>query len=339
MIKNRAKMEDKNLNIAFIGTGNIAYQHMQALKEVDNVTIAGLYDLNEELLKTGQAEFGGKAYSSIDQMLDDSNADAVYICLPPYAHGEAEFSCIERRIPFLVEKPLSNDLSLAQKIADEVQKSGLITSSAYMNRYRKSVNEAKKLLEVYPVSLINGGWLYETPVDHPWITKKELSGGQLLEQTTHLFDFVRYLCGEITEVQCYGCKGIIPQTKSYNIEDATVVSLKLKSGAVVSIQSSWSAGFDRFIYLNLFGPDIQIQFQNWEFDAQIKSRNNPDTTIIYGEKNILAIESRAFLDAIRENNPAKIKSNYLDGVKSLQISLAALKSLETGNPIHLDEWR
>jgi predicted dehydrogenase len=37
------------MNIAFIGTGNIAYQHMQALKEVDNVTVVGLYDINEEV--------------------------------------------------------------------------------------------------------------------------------------------------------------------------------------------------------------------------------------------------------------------------------------------------
>lgn len=332
-------MQNEKMNVAFIGTGNIAYQHMQALKEIPNVEIVGLYDLNERVLQIRQSQFGGKIYSSIDQMLNDSIPDTVYICLPPYAHGEAEFSCIERRIPFLVEKPLSVDFSLAKKIADEVQKSGIVTCSAYMNRYRKSVNEAKKLLETYPISLVSGGWLYKTPVNHPWITKKDLSGGQLLEQTTHLFDLVRYLCGEISEVQCYGCKGIIPQTEAYDIEDATVVSLKLKSGAVASIQSSWSVGFDRFIYLNLLGPDIQIQFQNWEFDAQIKSRNTHDTSIINGENNILAVESRAFLDAIRRNDPTKIKSDYVDGVRSLQISFAALKSLETGNPIRLEEWR
>ncbi|MHA1687080.1 MAG: Gfo/Idh/MocA family protein [Candidatus Heimdallarchaeaceae archaeon] len=339
MIRNRTKMQNRKMNVAFIGTGNIAYQHMQALKEVDNVTVVGLYDINEEVLKTRQAQFGGKTYSSIDQMLDDSNPDAVYICLPPYAHGEAEFSCIERRIPFLVEKPLSNDFGLAKKIAEEVKKSGIITCSAYMNRYRKSINIAKKLLENYQVSLVNGGWLYETPVNHPWITKKDLSGGQLLEQTTHLFDMVRYLCGEITEVQCYGCKGVIPPSEAYDIEDATVVSLKLKSGAVASIQSSWSAGFDRFIYLNLLGPDIQIMFQNWEFDAQIKSRDNHEASVIDGEKNILAVESCAFSDAIRQNDPTKIKSDYVDGVESLQISFAAIKSLETGKPVHLDEWR
>lgn len=329
-------MQNKKMNVAFIGTGNIAYQHMQALKEVHNADIVGLYDLNERILRTRQAQFGGKTYSSIEYMLDDSKPDAVYICIPPFAHGEAEFSCIERKIPFLVEKPLSNDLNLAQKIAYEVQKSGTITCSAYMNRYRKGVNEAKKLLEIYPVSLVSGGWLFETPIGHPWITQKNLSGGQLLEQTTHLFDLVRYLCGEISGVQCYGCRGIIPQTNVYDIEDATVVSLQLESGVVASIQSSWSAGFDRFIYLNLFGPNVQIQFQNWEFDVQMKSRNSHNTSTIHGEKDILAIENRAFLDAIRQNDPNKIKSDYKDGVRSLQISFAALKSLETGNSIPLD---
>jgi len=331
-------MQNKQMKVDFIGAGNIAYQHMQALKKVSDVEIVGLYDLNEGILRTRQAQFGGKAYLSIEQMLDNSNPDAVYICLPPYAHGEAEFSCIERKLSFLVEKPLSNNLSLAKKISDKVQTSGIITCSAYMNRYRKSVNEAKKLLEIYPMSLVSGGWLFETPVDHPWITQKNLSGGQLLEQTTHLFDLVRYLCGEISEVQCYGCKGIVSQTKIYDVEDATVVSLQLKSGAVASIQSSWSVGFDRFIYLNLFGPNVQIQFTNWEFDVQIKSRSNQNLITIPGEKDIFAIESRAFLDAIRQNDPAKIKSDYKEGVRSLQISFAALKSLETGDSIQSDEW-
>ena len=324
------------MNVAFIGTGNIAYQHMQSLKEIPDVDIVGLYDLNDKILQIRQAQFGGKIYSSIDYMLDDSNPDAIYICLPPFAHGKAEFSCIERRIPFLVEKPLTNDFNLDKKINDEVEASGIITCSAYMNRYRKSVNEAKTLLEKYPVSLVYGGWLFEAPVNHPWITQKKLSGGQLLEQTTHLFDLMRYICGEISSVHCYGSKGIMPQTRSYDVEDATVVSLQLHSGAVASIQSSWSSGFNRSIYLNLLGPHIQINFQNWEFDAQIKSGNNLDTIVIPGETDIFTIENRAFLEAVKQNDPTKIKSDYKEGVRSLNISFAAIKSLETGNPIRID---
>lgn len=330
-------MKQKEINVAFIGAGNIAYQHMLALKQIPDANIKGLYDIDGEVLQKRSEEFGGEVHSSIDNLLDNVKPDVVFICLPPYAHGEAEFACIERRIPFLVEKPQSNDMDLARTISDKVQEAGIITCAAYMNRYRKGVNEAKRLLQTYPVSSLSGGWLFETPLNHPWITRKKLSGGQLLEQTTHLFDLIRYLCGEITEVQGYGCKGIVPQSESYDIEDASIVSLKLESGAVASIQSSWSAGFDRFIYLNAFGPDIQIQFENWELDVQMKARHSPDVIRIPGESNIFEIEISNFLSAVKEGNFNGIKSDYADGVKSLRISFAALKSIETGDSVLLDD--
>ncbi|MBU1205008.1 MAG: Gfo/Idh/MocA family oxidoreductase [Nanoarchaeota archaeon] len=329
-------MRSDIVKLAFVGTGNIAEQHMKYLKEFTDVKIVGLYDINEETLLKGKRQFGGDAYKSIDQMLDNSCPDAVYICLPPFAHGKAEFACIERGIHFLVEKPLSNDLNLAEKIANEVSASEIITCSAYMNRYRRGVNEAKKLLAKYPISLVYGGWLFDTPNNHPWITQKKLSGGQLLEQTTHLFDLVRYLCGEVLSVHCYGSKLIVPQTNRYDVEDATVVSMQLQSGAVANIQSSWSVGFDKYIYLNLFGPDIQVEFRNWEFDTRIKSRGTTVPFEIPGEKDIFAIESRAFLDAVKQNDPTKILCDYVNGVRSLKVSFAANKSLKTGNSIQLD---
>ncbi|MFH0701022.1 MAG: Gfo/Idh/MocA family oxidoreductase [Candidatus Woesearchaeota archaeon] len=324
------------MEIAFIGTGNIARQHMESIKGIPEVNISGLYDPNEEVLQARQAQFGGTRYSSIERMLDLIHPDAVYICVPPFAHGNAEFSCIERRIPFLVEKPQSNDLILARRIAEESSAAGIVTCSAYMNRYRKGVQEAKTLLQKYHISLAYGGWLFETPIGHPWITKKELSGGQLLEQTTHLFDLVRYLCGEVSGVHAYESRGIISQTKNHDIEDATVVSLQMKSGAVVNIQSSWSAGVDRFIYLNLFGPEVQVQFTNWEMDTKIKFKAGEEIVVLPGEQNIFLLENQAFLEAVRLKDQTKVRSDYADGVKSLEISFAARRSIETGKAITLN---
>jgi len=34
----------------------------------------------------------------VEEMLDKQKLDAVYICVPPYAHGEIEHALIERNI-------------------------------------------------------------------------------------------------------------------------------------------------------------------------------------------------------------------------------------------------
>lgn len=326
------------INISFIGAGNIATQHMNYLKKFPDVKIFGVYDIHQNTVLAKQHGCDVGFYNSLDQMLDGVKPDAVFICIPPYAHGKAEMMCIERKIPFLVEKPLAREIDVARRIASEVKNSGVITSVAYMNRYREGVQKAKKLIEKFPVTMIHGGWIINPPnMDHPWLMKHELSGGQVVEQTTHLFDIVRYLCGEVSYVQCYGTKGFIPISDTYNTYDATGTLFRFKSGIFASILSSWSSGLENKIYLNLSGVDINIQFNGWDFDAQISSRDHPEAVYIPGEKNIFAIEDRAFVNAVKHNNPAEVLSDYANGVKSLEISIAANKSLEAGSPVSLAE--
>jgi len=48
----------------------------------------------------------------------------------------------------------------------------------------------------------------------------EQSGGQFVEQCTHLVDLSRYLIGEITEVSAYRTGGFMPEVPNFNVEDA-----------------------------------------------------------------------------------------------------------------------
>ncbi len=74
--------------------------------------------------------------------LDRIKPDTTWVCLPPHTHGEAELALVQRRIPFFVEKPITNDLALAKKIAEAIDKAGSFAGGAYLNRYRRSVNRA-----------------------------------------------------------------------------------------------------------------------------------------------------------------------------------------------------
>jgi len=326
--------QEGRTRVVFIGAGNIATQHMRYLKGFPDVEVVGIYDTSDASVNRWKAEFGVESYRSLGRMFEVTEPDATFICLPPYAHGEAEAACIEHHTPFLVEKPLAKDMELARKIHQSVKDSKIFTSVAYMNRYRRGVQEAKRILGKYPASLISGGWVTDTPRNHPWITRKELSGGQLLEQTTHLFDMLRYLAGEVDSVYAYGTGGFVTE-RDYEIEDATCVVMRMNGGAVASISSSWSSGLKESVYMNFFGPDVNVEFRNWEQDARIAARDMPAPLEIPGDKDIFAIEDRAFIDAVRKNDKSGILSDYEDGVRSLKLSLAANESLRTGKPVSL----
>jgi hypothetical protein len=54
-----------------------------------------------------------------------------------------------------------------------------------------------------------------------------------------------------------------------------------------------------------------------------------------GEPNIFEIEDNAFIDAVRLNDPSRIMCTYSDGLKTMEVTIAANISMETGKPVSL----
>ncbi|HID11668.1 MAG TPA: hypothetical protein EYP17_10270 [Candidatus Latescibacteria bacterium] len=64
------------------------------------------------------------------------------------------------------------------------------------------------------------------------------SSGQIVEQTTHIFDLVRYLLGDVKSIYAVANIGLTTDVPNYDVRDASVVSLVFKSGVVANITSS-----------------------------------------------------------------------------------------------------
>src|SRR5690606_37493607 len=111
---------------------------------------------------------------------------------PPFAHGAVEMAAIERQLPFFVEKPLATNWSLVQQIIDGIAAQELTTAVGYHWRYLDTTEEVQELLSHKPARLALGYWLDSTPPPSWWI-RQEQSGGQMIEQTTHIFDLARVL--------------------------------------------------------------------------------------------------------------------------------------------------
>ena len=180
-------MADK-VKLAFIGSGGIVRAHLeQGLKDFEDVQFVGWCDLNEETAAARREQVGdqGEIYTDARKMLDETQPDAVYIMLPPFAHGPSEQWVIERKLPFFIEKPVAIDLATAQKVAEGVEQHSLITSVGYMTRYRKSVQRVLELLKAQKPVLMHGGWVGGGPGTYEgiwkWWVQKDKSGGQFLD--------------------------------------------------------------------------------------------------------------------------------------------------------------
>jgi predicted dehydrogenase len=286
------------------------------------------------------AQFGATVFDSPAQLFNAAGVDVAYILLPPFAHGAAEQAAIEAHTPFFVEKPVGLDPGKSRELAQEVERTGLLTCAGYMNRHRKSVNVARDLLAADPAVLVHGGWVGGSPkpaVDYSiihWWIQKDKSGGQFHEQVTHTIDLLRYLCGEAAEVFAYGATGFNQNIPGYSIEDAATVNIKLQSGGVANLMACTASNAGGGVWLNVYAGHTACTFSGWEHTVTIK-QTGAEPQEIKGESDIFALEDRIFLEAVRSGDRSAIRSPYPDAVKTLEISVAANQSLATGKPVRI----
>ncbi|HWD37480.1 MAG TPA: Gfo/Idh/MocA family oxidoreductase [Fimbriimonas sp.] len=322
------------VRIGFVGAGGIANAHAEALAKVPDAKIVGVTDVSSAAAEKLADKVGAQVFDSAAD-LGKSGLDALFILLPPFAHGEAERAALDNNLPFFVEKPLGLDLGFCNEIAAEAGRKGLMTSSGYMNRYRQSIQTARQLLQEEPGIMSYGGWWGGTPGGGGhWWPDKSKSGGQFHEQVTHTVDVARYLLGEAVEVYAAAAHGFVKDLPGYSMDDAASVTIRFANGAVATLMSSVTSNACGGVFLNLHSMNRTFRFRDWEHSLTLLAKGQ-ETREIPGEPDIFSIEDAAFVKAVQTKDPSGIKSDYADGVKTAAISLAANESIATGKPVSL----
>lgn len=330
--------------VGIVGCGGISEAHLPGLAKHPDVELVGFCDVDPARVAGSQAKYAPNAqtFSDAKALFTHVAMDAAYFFLPPFAHGP-EIHAVENAIPFLVEKPVHNDVKRAEEIAAGIAEKGIITAAGYMNRYRKSVQRVKELSQDDPPIFSFGGWIGGSPkapagggIGSWWVDKSK-SGGQMHEQVTHTVDIVLWLCGVPVEVHAFAATGFNKGTPAnYDIEDAMVLNCRFANDAVANIWSSCSSnGGGGGVTLNVYANNFTALFTGWEHSVRILTDGGKSTEEIKGEPNIFEIEDNTFIEAVRTNNPSLIKTPYADGVDSIRVTLGASESFVTGKPIAL----
>jgi predicted dehydrogenase len=318
--------------VAFVGTGGISRAHIDPLSKLEDVELVGFCDVDIARAQKAAEPFNAKTYTRAAEMYDAVKPDAVYICLPPFAHGEAEIAAAERGIPFFVEKPVSNSMETGLKVLEAVKKAGVLTCVGYMNRHRQAAHRAKALLAEDAPVLALGHWIGGP--GGGWWGQKHLSGGQLVEQTTHVVDLTRFLLGEAVEVHARATKGFVTGIDKYTNDDASLAVVQFANGAIANITSCCAVRVGGVVGLTVHAQKTHLVFRDWAMHLRIQ-RHEKDPEEVRGEDNIFAIEDRRFINAVRTGDHSEIYSSYEDGLKSAQITIAANESMATGKPVKI----
>jgi predicted dehydrogenase len=162
-----------------------------------------------------------------------------------------------------------------------------------------------------------------------WWRTRSQSGGQLVEQTTHIVDLARHLVGDVARVRAVSRRGLQTDVPGYDIDDASMAQLEFKNGVIGTIVSACTLNFGYRIQLDLVGRDFVVEVGGNKVTHMTAGVTN---TWEYRESPYDA-EMAAFLTAVKTKDTSGIRSAYEDALKTLAVSLAANQSMETGRAV------
>jgi predicted dehydrogenase len=316
------------IKLAFVGCGGIMQEHYKHLSAMNDVKMVGHCDIIKERAESGADRFGGAAFTEFEAMYDKVKPHAVYVAVPPYAHCGMEEAAAERGLHLFIEKPIAIHRETAKRIDAAIRKAKVIASVGYCFRYYDTIETARHLLNGKAISLICGSWNGGMPGVW-WWRRMDKSGGQIVEQTTHMFDLMRYLCGDVAEVYAAASSGCMTKVENYDVHDSSAVTMRLKNGASATITSSCVCNHGGGVTLEIITPEATLTIAG----GTVTVKENGKTTEYHPRVNMYEEESKAFLEAVRTGKRARVKSTYPDGLKTFLVTCAANESIKSGLPV------
>ncbi len=330
----------EKIRIGLIGCGGRSTAHRHSFAQMDNVQVVAVADPVEARRAEASRQFGGARMYRDDAEFyareSRDTVDAVVICVEPTAHAISEERAIDLGIPFLVEKPMTLDLAQADRIAQRVAETGLITSVGFQDRYLDLMDKIKAELPRHkPGGLVYGAWVGGIPGVW-WWQKKSTCGGQLVEQNIHLADGLRYLYGEPLSVYATSSRGMVQPgvdaSPEYDTDDHSTAVIRFPNNVTATLVSGcYSTTVRPNCGLVITLPDMVIDYR---LRNNLIFRTAHETIDVDRQVDQTLLLDQAFVRAVQTGDPSGIRSPYADALKSLKLCFAANRSMETGEVVY-----
>jgi predicted dehydrogenase len=316
------------MKVAMIGVGGIAGSYRQSLKRL-NQPIAAVSDVNEERARQVAHEEGAHSYTDHRQMLEREQPDAVFIAIPPFAHRSEVSESALAGCAVFVAKPIALNVAAALPTAAVIAKTGVINQVGYMARYADITDHALEVAGDRLIGMLLGRFMCRMGASHPWWGQRARSGGQMLEQTTHVFDLARLFGGEVLHVHALGRPSLASDDGQpvADFEDCTTCNLQFAGMATGNISSTYSARVPDGFALEIVGADLYLRLS---YDLKLSGIVDGQPVSYEGQESGYFRQVEQFLAAVRARDQSMVRSSYADAFKTLAVTDAANRSLHTG---------
>ncbi|MBT3267689.1 Gfo/Idh/MocA family oxidoreductase [Candidatus Poribacteria bacterium] len=314
------------MDVGFIGVGGIAGNYLNSLERIADVRVSAVCDIDATRAGSVAERFGSRTYDDHHAMFEAERLDALFIAVPPFAHTDQEILAAKRGIPMFIAKPVAMDLDTVNAALAAIREHEVMTGVGYMWRHSDLTDKARELLGERAIGMAIGSVHVNTPGTAWWRVLGQ-SGGQIVEQSTHIYDLARSFCGEAAQAHGWGGAALNPRI---DFEDVTTVNIRFEGGAVGAMTSTSNVRTGKYS-LELIGNDFHLTLN---YGANRMAGHVGEETVEYeAAESGYYIQVERFIRAVREGDASLNRSDYADAARSLALTLAANETLRTGQVV------
>lgn len=340
------------LPVAVIGLGAVGRMHAERLRRHPDVTLAGI----AEPSPAGQAlaaEWGVPWQAEAQALLDQVKPGAVIVATPNATHVDVGLCCVQRGLPLLMEKPVADTVDGGLRLVRAAAAAGVPMMVGHQRRHNPILRRAHRLVQEgaigRPVAAqAMATWLKpDAYFQTAW--RRQPGGGPVLINLIHDVDLLRHLLGDVVQVQAQTAGAV----RGFDVEDTAAVLLRFAGGALATLLVS----------------DCTPAPWNWDLaagEAAHYPRQDVDSHHLCGTDGALTLPGLALWryrgergwheelscerSAVHSADPYALQLRHLravaegretplcsglDGLRTLQATLAVHTSAASGQPVDL----
>jgi UDP-N-acetylglucosamine 3-dehydrogenase len=308
------------MRIGVIGCGAFGQNHVRNLSQIESCELVGVADIDEHRLVYAKT-FGVPTYNDFESLLH-CDLDAVTVAVPTTVHKDVACAALEKGIHVLVEKPIASTVEEAEIMIRTAQKEGVNLMVGHVTRFEPTVMKLKSMIDTNQLGQVISLSAKRVGPYHPRIRDV----GIIIDLGVHDIDIISYLYQDrARKVFAVAGKTI------HTFEDYASILLAFEQHKSGLIDTNWhtphkvrkltAVGTKSIVDVDYLGNTLKNYDSEWIRDAKIEG------------KEPLRTELETFISCITNDEPVPITGE--DGLYTLKVALAAIKSYQKGKEVSL----
>ena len=312
----------KTIGIGFIGAGEIADLHAEAINALEGAELIGLWNRTAEKAKVKAAKFGCKVFETVDDLLNDEKVDAVFVLTNMETHCEYTIRVAEAGKHILVEKPAASSIEELGRMQKAVIQAGVKCMPVHNYIYEPGIFRAKSMIESGKLGEITQFYMmynihhaHEIRARYPGVIRQIL---------THHSYTMLYLAGKPKTISClkntFGAE-IAPQ------ENIAMANIKMENGTLSHLCASFAnddhAGDPWTCIIKVIGTkgSSRYSYRDWV----INDRNGAHSQTYYAYPESIKNTATHFINRVIKKGEEPL-SSLEDAISCQRIIEACEKS-------------